>query len=103
VRTSETNNNGSPATTEGLVSATVMQHIVYVHQANSAEYIYVDGARQSPGSRPGVYTNWNATYQFAIGNEPSLDRPFLGQLALVAVYCRALTQDEVSQNYGEGY
>jgi hypothetical protein len=53
-------------------------------------------------SLSGSYTNWDATDLFNIGNEGSNERPFVGEIYLVAVYDRALSPVEVLQNFDAG-
>ena len=65
--------------------------------------LYVDGVKQSPDSVPGNFGNWDLTYGIAVGNEPSLDRPWLGTVYLLAVYCKELSQAEITQNFTDGY
>ncbi len=50
----------------------------------------------------GDFTTWDDTYKFALGNEVSADRAWLGQFHVVAVYNRALTAEEIDQNYNAG-
>lgn len=51
----------------------------------------------------GEFANWDETYRFGVGNEMAAPRAWQGQLHLVAVYNRALTAEEVSQNYNAGH
>ena len=54
----------------------------------------------------GTFEEWDVgteEYRLAVGNELTLDRDWLGQLHLVAVFDRALTEDEVEQNFLAGY
>lgn len=102
LRTSDTDLNGNPTVTGGAVSTEALQHLVYARHADGSEALYVDGAGQLAGTRTGTLEGWDATHRFAIGNELTVDRPWLGELALVAVYCRALSQDEVLQNLAAG-
>ena len=80
---------------------------VFDHTSRSSvgtERVYVDGVVQgAPDSRPGLFANWDALYQFAIGNEVGGGAPWLGQVALVAVYCEVLEQAEVTRNFNAGY
>lgn len=105
LRTDETNNNGTnPSTSaaEGSVSGE-LQHVVYVRQGLSElAQSYVNGNKQIPTIIPGLMTNWDLSYPINIGNEATQDRPFIGEIDLVAVYCGALTQTEVRQNYDAG-
>jgi len=100
----ESNNNGAPELTKGLISELALQHVVYTRNAVGVEHVYVDGVQVgAPDTRSGTYDNWDALYQFAIGNEIGNGAPWLGQIALVAVYCQELSEAEVTQNYNAGY
>ncbi len=43
--------------------------------------------------------SWDRAYPLLIGNESTLDRPWLGRLRLVAIYDRALSAKEVSRSF----
>lgn len=98
------NNNGAPELSRGLISELALQHVVYTRSSVGTERVYVDGVQQAaPDSRPGLFANWDALYQFAIGNEVGGGAPWLGQIALVAVYCQTFDQAEVTRNFSAGY
>lgn len=106
LRTNETNDNGSNPRTDAPSGSVTgeMQHVVYVREGlTGSANSYLDGVKQVPQTIPGVTNNWDLEYSLHVGNEQTLDRPFLGQINLVAVYCRALTGTEVRQNYEAGY
>ena len=44
-------------------------------------------------------SNWDRSYRFALANEMTQDRSWLGSFYKVAVYDRALTAEEVAQLY----
>jgi len=48
------------------------------------------------------FINWNAKLHLLIGNEGTLDRPWLGEIYLVAIYNRALNDEEVYTNFTAG-
>lgn len=54
----------------------------------------------------GDFSQWNDAFQLALGNEfnsiDGSDRAWPGEYHLVAIYDRALTKDEISQNYEFG-
>lgn len=103
LRTSSTNVNGDPPTdSSNIVQTTELAHVVYTRDAAGVTKIYVDGQLETTGSTPGDLSNWDADYALALGNELTLDRPWLGDLQLVSVYDRALTLGEVQQNFGVG-
>ena len=44
---------------------------------------------------------WNSRFTFQIGNEATLDRPWAGEVHVVALYSRALSADEITDNFLE--
>jgi hypothetical protein len=102
MRTSTTDANGNPTVAAGNIAATQLQHVVYTWDASGYEKIFVNNAITYSGPRSGTLTNWSGDYYFALANEMTLDRSWLGEIYLVAVYSKALNASEVSQNYGSG-
>lgn len=107
LRTEETGlngNNPSTTTNQEIVSGE-MQHVAFVRDNVIEEgTLYVNGiVRAQEENVDGLFGNWNSVYGLNVANEATLDRPFIGQLNLAAVYCRALSTDEVRQNYEAGY
>ncbi len=103
LRTTSTNqwgNNPSLTTAAGVVS-TSLTHIVYTRSAAGTTTMYINGAPVANGSVGGTMANW-ANYALTLANEPSNDRAWLGQMHLVAIYNRALTPAEVTQNFDAG-
>jgi hypothetical protein len=111
LRTSQNQPNGdenyladSPV---GTLTA-VEQHIVVTRSSVGVTNFYIDGLKQSPDSVPGNFGTWDLTYGLYVGNEstyavPDQTRPWLGTIYLAAVYCKELSQAEISQNMAEGY
>lgn len=103
LRTTGTNNNGLPTFNSSPGSAdTSLTHVVYTRSNTGDAKIYVDGVESVSGLVDGDLSNWDDSYKFGLANEFTLDRPWLGELHLVAVYDRALDSDEVGQNFGAG-
>jgi hypothetical protein len=48
------------------------------------------------------FSFWNSRFNFLIGNEATLNRPWLGQIHFVAVYNRALSADDILDNFSQG-
>ncbi len=102
-RTSTGNNNGTPEVTATPLNTYTLQHVIYTWNGNNGnEKIYINGTEQYSGTRTGNASNWNSAYQLIIGNELTGDRTWLGEIALAAVYDKALSASEVSTNYNEG-
>jgi PKD repeat protein len=103
LRTTDTSNNGTPSLTSPAGSLTTeLGHVVYTRDAAGVARIYVDGVQVVDGTVGGDFSNWSSSYRLGLANELAQDRPWLGELHLVAIYNRALTPDEVSQNYNAG-
>jgi hypothetical protein len=104
LRTTATNANGSKpslTTPQGLVS-TELTHVLYTFNSEGIAKIYVNGAEASSRTIGGNLSNWNGSYFFGLANEMTKDRPWLGELYLVAVYDRALDPQEINQNFQAG-
>jgi hypothetical protein len=98
-------NNGFPEVATGNVTATALQHVVLTRSATGLVRIYVDGvieAEQQDTLPVGDFSNWDPNYVFALANERNFSdlnaRDWRGIYYQVAVYDRALDQDEVNQN-----
>jgi hypothetical protein len=107
LRSTETSLNGDPAlsTPDGdeVLQAT-LQHVVATYNPIEGRKIYVNGDLVSntdpvPG---GTLVDWQDTFAFVLGNEVSGDGPFEGTIRLAAVHRRALTQEQVVQNFDVG-
>ncbi len=102
LRTAETDTNGQPSLTTSSGSAsTQLQHLIFTY-GDGQRRIYKDGLLIESGSLNGDLNNWDATYPLVLANEATGDRPWLGELHLVAVYNRDLTAAEVTENYEAG-
>lgn len=108
-RTSE--NNEFPANTLRGTFSEALTHVVWTRAAdgtvaayinNQSETVVQAGGADPITAVPGTFDPWDDSFFFGIGNEISAQRAWLGQFHLVAVYNKALTADEVSQNYNAG-
>ena len=105
LRTTNTDPNGTnPSLRSGrLLSSSSMQHVVYTYSDQTGVgSLYVDGNLVETESIGGSPTNWSSSFRFALGNEVTEDRDWQGDLNLVAVYSKALSEDEVDKNYAQG-
>lgn len=99
----EVDDNGSPdlQTPEGAAAAS-LQHVVYTRASSGRANLFVDGALTATGVVPGDLSNWDPSYRLALGNEIGAERPWLGELHLVAVYDRALSSQEIASHHALG-
>ena len=104
LRTITTSASGTPSMTtpDGSVQETI-QHVVYTRDNSGQAYIYIDSEKQAETIVEGSLSNWDETYRFGLANELSGDRPWLGEYYLVAVYNRALHQEEVISSFTAGF
>ncbi|RJP19077.1 MAG: hypothetical protein C4527_28115 [Candidatus Omnitrophota bacterium] len=82
-----------------------LTHVVFVRNDLWELYAYVNNELVGLNADPvvnGSFASWDDTFKFGLANEVSADRGWLGQLHLVALYNRALSAQEVSQNYNAG-
>ena len=107
VRTTDSNVNGGPYLLYEADVATTPTHVVFTRDAEGLEVLYLDGVEVgSQMMKVGTFDNWDdgtEDYRLAVGNELTLDRDWFGQLHLIAVFDRALSEDEVEQNFMAGY
>ena len=103
LRTSSTDNNGQPSTAGPENSlATKLTHVVFTRSAGGDAGLYQDGKKIVSGNVAGDFANWSNDFRLSIANEITGDRPWLGDLHLVAIYSRALSDTDVTQNYSAG-
>jgi hypothetical protein len=103
LRTSETSSNGIPPVVSKPKSLTAeMTQVVYTREPAGKARIYVNGKLDVEQAVGGATNNWDTSLHLALANELTGDRPWLGVLRLVAIYNRALSADEVLQNFQVG-
>jgi hypothetical protein len=109
LRTTTTNNNASnKALAGGLADSgsATPQHLVCTRDRAGMTRMYVDGAEVARRTVSGDFSNWDSSFALALGNEHGTDdgqdRAWAGAYHLVAIYSRALSQDEITQNFEFG-
>ena len=101
LRTTESDENGVyPHFRADKVFTPGKKQHVTVSYDGKLEKLYVDGKlRQISSSLEGIFSNWDPKAFFVIGNEHTGDRLWQGKIYLVALYNRALGDEEIYQNY----
>jgi hypothetical protein len=103
LRSTTTDATGKPALATPDSSARLkLTHLVHTRSASGVATFYIDGIEVARTSGGGALSSWNEGYRLSVGNELSGDRPWLGEVHLVAIYSRALTADDVKQNFKAG-
>ncbi len=106
LRTTSSGLNGSISYDTVAAITTDLQHVVFTRDATGASHIYVDAvdmAIDTGNTFGGDLSNWDAGYRLMLANEDVSDlesRDWQGEYHLVAIYSKALTADEVAQNFG---
>lgn len=102
-RTEETSGNGTPSLAGPEDSAKPrLTHVVYTRDAKGKARLYIDGDEEESKDVKGGLSNWSEEYRLVIGNETSQDRPWKGAFHLAAIYSRALSPEEIRQNFEAG-
>jgi len=99
-RTGENGMNPSLSSKSGVTDR--LSHVVYTRNRSGKARVYVDGQVKGSGAITGDLGNWDGGFRLALANELTSDRPWLGELHLVAIYSRALEPAEVVQNHRAG-
>ena len=106
-RSSSSNQNGDPKLTTSAddedLQAT-LQHVVATYDPVNGRRIYVNGefTEDVDPVAGGTLGDWDDTFAFVLGNEVSGDRQFQGVFRMVAIYNRAITPAQITQNFQAG-
>lgn len=103
LRTTVSDANGMPdlSTNDGSLT-TQRTHVVFTRDVQGVSRVYLDGVPAATGTGGGDLSNWSAGYGLALANEYGAERPWLGELHLVAFYGAALTPAQVLENFVAG-
>ena len=101
-RTSRTGRDDPPQLSTAPGSARPsLQHVVFTRGRTGRSRLYLDGEIAAQGVIAGSTLDWEKT-TLALGNGPKNKQPWLGAYRLLAVYGRALLQEEVARNFRAG-
>jgi len=106
-RSTETSLNGDPqlSTPDAAeVLQATLQHVVATYSPVEGRKIYVNGvlATQDDPVATGSMADWEDTFALVLGNEVSSDSLFQGTVRLAAIHNRALTPEQIVQNFDVG-
>jgi len=81
-----------------------LQHVVMTYSQSAGRKIYVNGKFTGDTDTVigGNLTQWDDTYTFVLGAEANGANHWLGKLRLAAIYNRALTPAQITQNFEAG-
>lgn len=106
-RSSTTDGDGEPALSTADADEDLQatqQHVVVTFDPAHGRRIYVNGVftDDTDAVAGGNLADWDDSFAFVLGNEASGDRPWAGKLRLVAIHNRALTPEQIQQNFTAG-
>ncbi len=103
LRTTDRDQNGLPPveTPPGSLER-ALQHVVYTRKANGQVKVYIDNVVVKSATVTGNFSNWDTSYPLTLANERTGGRAWVGEMHLVAVFDRALTAQDVAQNFSAG-
>jgi hypothetical protein len=115
LRTNAEDANGTPLTTlngdpqlstpdaDEVLQAT-LQHVVATYSPIEGRKIYVNGvlATQTDPVPGGTLIPWQDNFALILGNEASSDGLWEGTFRLAAIHRRALTEEQITQNFDAG-
>jgi len=81
-----------------------LQHVVITYDPANGRRIYVNGefTDDTDPEPAGGVTDWVNNFAFVLGNEVSGNLQWQGKLRLVAIHNRALTSEQIIQNFSVG-
>ena len=99
--------NGDPQLStpdDDEVLQATLQHVVATYDPVNGRRIYVNGtlATQTDPIPGGTFSAWQDNMAFILGNEASSDGLWEGTFRLAAVHRRALSQEQINQNFDAG-
>ncbi len=106
-RSSTTDGDGMPALStadaDERLQAT-LQHVVVTYDPVNGRRIYVNGefTGDSDPVAAGTLTDWDDTYALVLGAETNNDFNWAGVIKFLSIHNRALTQDNITQNFEAG-
>lgn len=106
-RSSTTDANGRPSLVTNAADEDLqatLQHVVVTFDPTNGRRIYINGEDTGDRDSAGAATigDWDDTFAFVLGNEVSGNRQFTGVYRFVAMHNRALTQEQIQQNFDVG-
>jgi hypothetical protein len=107
-RTSETDGNGMPVLLtrdQDRDAQAALQHVVLTYDPVNGRRIFVNGQFTGdidPRGGGGTLADWDDSFALVLGNETSSNRQWTGVMRLVAIHNRALTSEQIQQNFAAG-
>jgi hypothetical protein len=106
LQTATSSSNGEPALNtpdDDEVLQATLQHVVLTYSATEGRRIYVNGKLiDIIDEAISPIASWDDTFALILGREASNNHVWQGNIRLLAIYNRTLSQAQISQNYNVG-
>jgi hypothetical protein len=100
LRTTAASANGMPSLfSSGFSASSELTHLAVTRDPAGRIKFYVNGDLKGAQDVGGDLSNWNEKFGFALANETTKDRPWLGSFHRVAIFARALSPEEVQGKF----
>ncbi len=106
-RSDKTTANGNPVLltkAADMDAQAALQHVVMTYSPVNGRHFYVNGVDTGDADAQGggSLADWDDTFALVLGNETSNGKQWQGVLRLVAIHNRALTPEQIKQNFDAG-
>ncbi len=106
LQTASSSSNGEPALStpdnDEVLQAT-LQHLVLTYSATEGRRIYVNGKLiEIIDEAISPLASWDDSFALILGREASNNHVWQGNIRLLAIYNRTLSQEQITQNYDVG-
>lgn len=96
------NRDGSPYLVISGATSTELAH--YALTYNGAEVVlYLNGVELARSPRQGSLNEWDPSFDLIVGDGPSLETPWTGDIHHVAIYDRILSAEEIRDHHSLGF
>lgn len=106
LQTASSSSNGEPALStpdDDEVLQATLQHVVLTYSATEGRRIYVNGKLiDILDEAISPIASWDDSFALILGREASNNHVWQGNIRLLAIYNRTLSQAQISQNYDVG-
>jgi hypothetical protein len=106
LQTASSSSNGEPVLSspdDDEVLQATLQHVVLTYSATNGRRIYVNGKLiEVMDEAISPLASWDDSFALILGREASNNHVWQGNIRLLAIYNRTLSQEQISQNYAVG-
>jgi hypothetical protein len=101
LRTTKSSNEGETLQVKKCIDGK-LAHVVFTRDANGNAALYINGQSVHAQAIQGDFANWSRDYRLLACPDDEYKKTWDGQMHLLAIYARALTEEEVRKNHKLG-